>query len=262
MDKENHVVKYPENQQIIDRIKEEIDCALGSNTWNKITSDNCPNGDMDNQQLSVAMWSLLEKLDQLTDCKTTKRVFSEVKHALHHSDFKWTREMFLQYNDIDRFAEAVLKDSMEHLQRCVEYNEMFYDQPIDKEALEYARSIETLFYGKRFGNKIIATAIPYRLIHFLKTEDTRMKRYYMCHCQFARESIISEKTVSKTMCYCSLGHTKVFWEAALDTKLEGDVMHSALGGDLLCQFAIYLPDEIMEKYVNMNMMSPFVNTQS
>jgi len=64
------------------------------------------------------------------------------------------------------------------------------------------------------------------------------------------------------MCYCSLGHTKVFWEAALDTKLEGDVMHSALGGDLLCQFAIYLPDEIMEKYVNMNMMSPFVNTQS
>ncbi|AUS97109.1 hypothetical protein CDQ84_16085 [Clostridium thermosuccinogenes] len=248
MDKENHV-KDPENQRIIDRMKEEIDCALGSDTWNKITSDNCPNGDMDNQQLSVAMWSLLEKFDQLADSKTAKRVFSEVKHALKHSDFEWTREMFLQYNDIDRFAEAVLNDSMEHLQRCVEYNELFYDQPIDKEALEYARSIETLFYGKRFGNKIIATAIPYRLIDFLKTEDIRMKRYYMCHCQFARESIISEKTVSKTMCYCSLGHTKVFWEAALDTKLEGDVLHSALGGDLLCQFVIYLPDEIMEKYV-------------
>jgi len=75
MDKKNHVVKYPENQRIIDRMKEEIDCALGSDTWNKITSDNCPNGDMDNQQLSVAMCSLLGKFDQLADSKTAKRIF-------------------------------------------------------------------------------------------------------------------------------------------------------------------------------------------
>jgi len=51
------------------------------------------------------------------------------------------------------------------------------------------------------------------------------------------------------MCYCSLGHTKVFWEAALNTTLEGEVLGLALNGDYLCQFEIYLPDEIMEKYV-------------
>jgi len=139
---------------------------------------------------------------------------------------------------------------MAQLQRCAEYNELFYDQPINSEALAFAQSIETLFYGKRHGNKIIAAAIPYRVRDYLNTKDVQMKRYYMCHCQFARESIINGKTVSKSLCYCSLGHTKVFWEAALDTALEGDVLLSALGGDILCQFAIYLPDNIMEKYVD------------
>jgi len=54
---------------------------------------------------------------------------------------------------------------------------------------------------------------------------------------------------SKTICYCSLGHTRVFWESALDTALEGEVEESLLGGGMRCRFRIYLPDHIMERYV-------------
>lgn len=53
---------------------------------------------------------------------------------------------------------------------------------------------------------------------------------------------------TQTMCYCSLGHTKVFWEAALNTTLEGEVLASALAGDLCCRFVIHLPGDIMERY--------------
>lgn len=71
-----------------------------------------------------------------------------------------------------------------------------------------------------------------------------------CHCPFARESILQDEgPVSKTLCYCSLGHTKVFWEVALDMPLEGEAAESALAGDLSCLFVIYLPDEAMARYV-------------
>jgi len=52
------------------------------------------------------------------------------------------------------------------------------------------------------------------------------------------------------MCYCSLGHNLAFWETVLDTELSGDVISSALGGDLSCKFVIYLTDELMGKYVH------------
>ena len=58
-----------------------------------------------------------------------------------------------------------------------------------------------------------------------------------------------EGTVSKTMCYCSLGLIDKSWEEALGVRLNGEVISSVLDGDNICKFIIYLPDEIMEKYI-------------
>ncbi|WP_346938449.1 hypothetical protein [uncultured Clostridium sp.] len=42
---------------------------------------------------------------------------------------------------------------------------------------------------------------------------------------------------------------KNFWEAVFDRELDGDVISSALNGDMLCKDVVYLPDDIMEMYV-------------
>ena len=242
-------IKYPENQRIIDRMREEITSAFGSDEWDKITCCGCPAVDMDKLQLSMATQSLFAQIDDFTDRQKTKAAITNVKHALRHSDFAWAREKFLQYNDIDLFAEAVYQDSIDILQQCAETKKLFYGQPITHKTLTYLKSIDDLFYGKREGNIITATAIPYMTENYLHAKDDRIKRYNACHCQFARESILTDKPVSETLCYCSLGHTKVFWETALDAKLEGDVLQSALKGDVFCKFAIYLPNSVIEKYV-------------
>jgi len=39
------------------------------------------------------------------------------------------------------------------------------------------------------------------------------------------------------------------WEAIFDIELDGEVIQSALNGDLLCKYVICLPKEIMDKYV-------------
>ncbi len=243
-------INYPENEKIINRIKNEIVMNLGSEAWEQInTTIEVPNASMSDEQLCNATYQLVDQFDQMADNKTANKVFSKVCHGLKREDFRWVREIFLHYNDIDSFAKDVRKDRMNELREYLISGELFYGQPIDSEVYNYINSIEDIFYGKRYGNKIVTTAIPFHTKNFLHASHPLEKRYHLCHCQFAKESILWDKTVSKTICYCSLGHTKIFWEAALDTSLEGNVICSALGGDLACRFEIYLPENIMKNNV-------------
>ena len=66
-----------------------------------------------------------------------------------------------------------------------------------------------------------------------------------------RESILREEgPVSKTLCSCSLGHTKVFWGDGSGYSAWGEVLKPVLGGASLCRFVIHLPDKVMEQYVD------------
>lgn len=242
-------IKYPENQKIIDCMKKEIDSAVGKGTWGKITSGCCPSSSMENKELSVATYSMLEKLDTL-EREKGKAAFVKVRHGLTKENFRWAREAFLKYNDIDQFAEAILQEQLENLKRLKDNHESFYGQMITEQVYQFALTVPDLFYGKRYGNKILSTAIPFNAHEYLNAENDREKRYFMCHCQFARESILTDRTVSDTMCSCSLGHNLMFWETVLDTELEGEVLHSALRGEERCQFAIFLPDEILRQYTS------------
>ena len=240
---------WPENECIIRKMKEQVDLNLGDGKWSELTGDNAPDASMDCFDLCKATGSFFAKFDKIADEKMANKIFSQVRHGLTHADFTWAREKFLQYNDIDSFAKAILGEQLAELKSHMQNDTLFYGQPITPEGFEFVSSTENIFYGKRYGNKILSTAIPCMTADYLKATDERQKRYHMCHCQFARESILGDTPVSKSLCYCSMGHTKIFWETILDTHLEGDVIMSALGGDEICKFVIYLPDEVMKKYV-------------
>lgn len=242
-------IRYPENQKIIDCMKREVENAVGNGTWDEITSGNCPSSSMDNKALSEATCSMLEKLDTLEQ-NQGRAAFVKVRHGLTREDFCWARKEFLKYNDIDKFAEAILQNQLETLKRLKDSNESFYGQAVTEQVYQFALTVPDLFYGKRYGNRILSTAIPFKAHEYLNAESDKEKRYFMCHCQFARESILTDRTVSDTMCSCSLGHNLMFWETVLDTELEGEVLHSALRGEERCQFAIFLPDEILQKYTS------------
>ena len=83
---------------------------------------------------------------------------------------------------------------------------------------------------------------------YLEETDEQLKRYYACHCAWARESIRTrDDEISPTFCYCSAGFTKMPWEAALDQPLEVDMSKSVLKGDLECSFIVHLPEDLVEK---------------
>jgi hypothetical protein len=243
-------IDYPNNAAVIARMKERIGQSLGEEGWAEITRGfEAPDPAMDNGQLSAATFRLVRSFDERADRALAYTVFSGVCHALKREHLAWARQEFLKYENIDAFADAIRKEQNEILRGFLERGESFYGQPIDQGVFDFVMSLDDLFYGRRSGDTITATAIPFRVRDYLDATDPVRKRYSACHCPFARESILREgQTVSQTICFCSLGHTKIFWEAALDTLLEGDVLMSALGGDSTCRFAVHLPDEILAKY--------------
>ncbi len=246
------IVQIPYDKvNVMETLKAEAVKALGEENWHGITKDiQLPADAMEPELKNQLTRRLLERFDALVDVQTKKSIFCNVKHGLKHSHFLWAREKFLEYNDIDAFCSAMRKETLESFEHASKSGEFYHGQPVDSSVLQFVGDQPHLLYGARENNTIVAIAIPCETQKYLKETDARKKRYFACHCPFARRSILQEDgAVSKTLCHCSLGHTKIFWEAALHEQLDGAVVSSVLGGGLLCRFVIYLPDRIMEKYV-------------
>lgn len=237
---------------IMETVKEETVKELGREKWDEITASIAvPADNMEERRLSHLMREFLRRYEAAVEPGVAEKVLCRVAHGLKASDFTWARERFLHYNDIDAFCSAMRKETLAGFARAVKTGEKYHGQPVDESVLRFVQEQPHLLYGARHGNTIVAVPIPCETKKYLEATDTTQKRYHACHCQFARESILQEEgPVSKTLCSCSLGHTKVFWETVLDTPLEGEVLSSVLGGASLCRFVIHLPDKVMEQYVD------------
>jgi len=164
--------------------------------------------------------------------------FVNVRHDLTVDDFQWAVEMYNQCKSLTDFAYKLRKMQIQEIQDCMDFGKDFYGIKVTKEIMNYVNSDPYIFYGMPEGNRIIARAIPCNLTEYLISKTDNEKQYHMCHCQYAKESIRNNERVSPLLCYCSLGHTMVLWEAVLSRKLKGKVIKSALKGDNECLFEI------------------------
>ncbi len=79
-------------------------------------------------------------------------------------------------------------------------------------------------------------------------ESLAMKRFYACHCPWARGSLRrGEMPVSARFYQCSAGFHKESWEVIFGIPLRAGVLESALQGDIRCRFAIHLPEDAVRK---------------
>jgi hypothetical protein len=118
--------------------------------------------------------------------------------------------------------------------------ELWYTVEIDDEVLEFVRSDPEMEGGRRDGDKIYITKIPYNATRYLHETDPKLKRYFACHCPLLREAILNDQPVSPEACNCSLGHASHYL-AGLGLELKGEVIESAVRGDTRCRFVFSLP---------------------
>jgi len=203
-----------------------------------------PLGMPDTEKMMVTRRILKRMTKTLTpsDCK---KILADVAHGLPRDFRKGEREKYLEAGSIDEYLKRKRESAIAELEKHRDEGTLFYNQYITDDVVEYVKSRPDVLSGERRGNTIYHTKIPYMVQEFLDEKDEKMKRYYACHCAWARESILSDEVdVSADFCHCSGGFTKQPWEAALDQPLEYAMVKSVLQGDLECSFVIELPDDV------------------
>jgi hypothetical protein len=188
---------------------------------------------------------VLDRMQNVLNPSECKKILADVAHGLPRDFRKGERDKYLKAGSIDAFLKQKRADAIAELEKHRDEGSLFYNQYISNDVVEFVRSRPDVLSGERRGNTIYHTKIPYMVQEYLEATDERMKRYYACHCAWARESILDDDVdVSADFCHCSGGFTKMPWEAALDQPLEYDMVKSVLKGDNECSFVIHLPEDV------------------
>lgn len=154
------------------------------------------------------------------------------------------RRKYKQAADIDAYLRQRKADFVAQLEACLREGRPFFAQEITETVIAFVRRDPEMGGGRRVGNILYETKIPYLTQKYLDETDPVLRRYYACHCPWAREAIKhGDVRLAETFCYCSGGFHKKAFEVIFKQALKVEVLESALKGDDRCRFAIYLPVE-------------------
>ncbi len=191
---------------------------------------------------------LISRLESKVDAKTCERFLAKGLRDPYTEWRKPDRERFLNSKNIDEFLEQKRERFIENLEKLRDEGTLFYTQEVNDEVVEYAKTHPGIEGGIRKGNILKVNKIPYETLKYLHAKDKKMKAYHYCHCPWARESILDE-TIDKipsVFCNCSGGYYKNYWEIVLGQPIEVKTVKTVIGGDSICEFDVYLPEEIVK----------------
>lgn len=232
---------------VIDVLYEKLGESVGEEKRDQIFKGiEMPPLGMPSSQKPMVTEAVLSQMETQLDPETCRKALSHVAHGIPKEYYKEERERFLRAKNIDEYLEDKRRRAIAQLEKHRDEKTLFFNQEITEEVVDFVKSRPDMLTGAREGDKIVHTKIPYMTKKYLVETDERMKRYYACHCAWAREAIkTGEPQISPTFCYCSGGFTKQPWEVALNQPLEVEMTKSVLQGDIECQFIIPLPENVV-----------------
>jgi hypothetical protein len=189
---------------------------------------------------------LMERLEAFLGEEGCREVLLSGPHAGPKKAYLPERRAFMESKGVDDFLQKRHKEYIDELEQHMKEQTLYFTQEIDKEVLDYVRNTPTCQNGVREGNIIYLTKIPYVAKRYLNEKNERMKRYYYCHCPWVREAIKSGIDISPNFCYCSAAFEKRPWDVIFDQPVKADVIETVLKGDLVCRFAIHIPEEYLK----------------
>jgi len=203
-----------------------------------------PLGLPDTEKMKVTR-EVVKKMEKILETSDCKKILADVAHGLPRDFRKGEREKYLKAGSIDEYLKQKREAAIAELEKHRDEGTLFYNQYITDDVVQFVKSRPDVLSGEKREKIIYHTKIPYMVQKFLEAKDEKMKRYYACHCAWARESILDDEVdVSSDFCHCSGGFTKMPWEAALDQPLEYEMVKSVLKGDEECSFVIHLPEGV------------------
>ncbi|MCP4633451.1 MAG: hypothetical protein GY855_11040 [candidate division Zixibacteria bacterium] len=156
-----------------------------------------------------AAWvkSVMAKFDRLIpDDKDRRKIMKECSCSCQYDSMEDYKAEYDKHKDIDKLIDYL-------------HGKAFLNKPI------------------RDGNTIYITKAPAFPDEYKKAKTKEEKRYYFCHCEYARAS---DSELSSTYCYCGAGWCQRIWEGILGHPVEIEVVESVLHGGDVCKFAVHI----------------------
>jgi hypothetical protein len=195
------------------------------------------------KKLPFYIEDLMNRLNDNLSEDLVKKVLTGNNHGLSENSQiaeKIAYENALSLKDYlkDRHARKV-----QELETCFRENKVWFEQVITEDVIEYVKGNQEILSAVLKDDTLLITKIPYDTSNYLNAENDTLKKYYGCHCPFAREAIIDKSSdIDEKFCYCSAGFAKFPFEVILGQKLPIKVIESILGGSDICRFEIDLKD--------------------
>ncbi len=190
------------------------------------------------------MQPVIERLVEQVGQDEVEILLSTCLRDFPDQSFRRDRRKYLKAHDINEYLNKKHQSFVRWIRKCQREGELFFAQEITDEVVAYVKANQEIGSGVQEGNILYVSKIPYNAKAYLVESDPIMKRYYACHCPWAREAILSGEKVAPLFCNCSAGFHKKPWEVIFGQTLQVEVLESVLNGDDRCRFAIHLPEVI------------------
>jgi hypothetical protein len=191
------------------------------------------------------MFPVLDRLIAKVGYGAVEQLLSACLRDLPDEYFSDAREKYNKAIDIDAYLMDRHQSFVEELRKYQQEGRLFFAQEITDEVLTYVEAHPEFESGVREGNLLFITKIPYNTKKFLAETDPTMKRFYACHCPWARQAIKNGNLqLNSVFCNCSGGFSKKPWEVIYGQTLKVDLLESAIKGDYRCRFAVHLPEKL------------------
>ena len=185
---------------------------------------------------------LLVRLNLALTPEQIRQTLAGNHHRIPAEEYTDMKKRYEAAKTMDEFLAGEHKRLVKELEGAMKSGRFWYEQEITPDVIEFVKNDQKIQNGVLEGDVVIKTKIPFNPKLWLTERDPKMKRYYACHCQLARSSILDgDSKRLEGFCYCSAGYEKNSLEVVLGVPLEVEVLESVLAGDDVCKFAIKIP---------------------
>ncbi|HPJ89289.1 MAG TPA: hypothetical protein PLO84_09195 [Thermotogota bacterium] len=186
---------------------------------------------------------LMKRVEERLSPEQYATIFAGNNHGLSEEGMKTERELYEAAESLDAYLKDRHERKVAELQYHADTGKIWFEQQITQDIVDFVKSNQEILSAVRKDDKLYVTKIPYETHSYLQADDDIFRRYFACHCPFARESILQGDEVSANWCYCSAGFAKFPFEQILGRELKVKLLESPLKGNLLCRFEIDISEK-------------------
>jgi hypothetical protein len=237
-----HLTRYTGMLDVTDNIVKRLKSLVRKEIFEEIMKDySFPYLGVSLYELPNYIEDLMNRLNKNLDDQTLKKVLTGNNHDIPEKSQLREKIEYEHSNNLEEYLKNRHTRKVKELEEHLILNKVWFEQKITQEVVDLVKENQEILSAKLLNNKLYMTKIPYDTVNYLAAYDEIERKYYACHCPFAREAIKAGlPKIDSRFCYCSAGFEKFPFEVILGTKLEVKVLESALEGSDICRFEIDL----------------------